>query len=88
MKDQDALGCRVAQPRPGQLDFLQLPQDAAAEVLDGIMSGRVVWIRAELAVDLKPGEAERSAEGEGAIGEPQVEIEAQGAVLEGLSRSS
>ena len=39
-------------------------------------------MRPELAVHLSPGEAQWSAEGEGAVGEPQVEIEAQGAALE------
>ena len=41
-------------------------------------------VRSELAVQLPPGEALWSTEREGAVGEPQVEIEAQGAAFESL----
>ena len=83
MEDQHTRSRGVVQPRPGQLDLLQLAQDATAEVLNGIVSGRVVWIWAELTVHLTPGEAERSTEREGAISQPEVEIEAQRRTLEG-----
>ena len=55
MQDQNPFGRRIVQARPGQLDLLHLAQNAAAEVLDGIVSGCAVWIRAELTVHLVKG---------------------------------
>ena len=40
-----------------------------------------VRVQAELPVHLLPREPQRSAEGEGPVGEPEVEIEAQGAAF-------
>ena len=37
---------------------------------------------AKLTVHLTPGEPLRSAEGEGAVGEPEVQVESQGAAFE------
>ena len=83
MQDQHARSRRIVQLLPGQLDLLHLAQDAAAKVLNGIMSGRAVWSRAELTVQLLPSEPLRSTECEGAVDQPEVEIEAQRATFEG-----
>ena len=82
MQNQYALCCRVAQLRPCDLDLLQLAQHIAAEVLDGVLIVCLEGVQTKLAVEVLPGEVQRSAEREHAVGEPQVEIEAQGATLE------
>ena len=82
MQDQDSFGRRVVQLRPGQLDLLQLAQSLTAEVLDGVLVVGLGGVQTKLAVEVLPGEAQRSAEREHAVGKPQVEIEAQGAALE------
>ena len=50
--------------------------------LNGVVVAGVVRVRSELAVHLLPGEAQRSAEREGPVDQPQVEIEAQRRALE------
>ena len=82
MQDQDAPGRRVVQIRPGQLDLLQLAQNLVPEVLNGLVIAGFGRVRSELLVQLLPSEAERSTEGEGAVGQPEVEIEAQRTTLE------
>ena len=72
MQDQDTRSRGVVQPRPGQLDFLQLAQGLAAEEFNRFLVAGFRRVRAELAVDLPPSELLRSAEREGAVGEPQV----------------
>ena len=37
MQDQDSRSRGVVQARPGQLDFLQLAENLAAEVLNGVV---------------------------------------------------
>ena len=56
MQDQHARSRGVVQARPGQLDFLQLPQDAAAEEFDGLLVAGLGRVRSKLAVHLPPGE--------------------------------
>ena len=63
--------------------FFNSRRSLTAEVLDGVLVVGLGGVQTKLAVEVLPGEALRSAEREGAIGEPQVEIEAQGAALEG-----
>ena len=84
MQDQDARSRGVVQPRPGQLDLLQLPENILAEVPNDEFVAGFRRVRSKLPVEVSPSEAERSAEGEGAVGQPQVEVEAQGAAFEGL----
>ena len=83
MQDQDPFARRVVQLRPGDLDLLQLAQNLDAEVLNGFLIAGLVRVQAELAVDLPPGKPQRSAEREGAVHQPQVEIKTQGTSLEG-----
>ena len=83
MQDQEARSRRVVQVRPSQLDLLQLAQDFFAEVADGEFVAGLVRVQAKLTVDLTPGEPLRSTEGEGAVDQPEVEIEAQGTSFEG-----
>ena len=82
MQDQNARSHRVIQVRPGCLDLPQLAQNHMLEVTDGNSASGAGRVHSELAVQPPPGEALRSAQGEGAIVEPQVEIEAQGAAFE------
>ena len=70
MKDQEARSRRVVQPRPGQLDLLQLTQNLPAEVLNGYVVAGLGWVRSELAVHLLPGDLLRSAEREGPVDQP------------------
>ncbi len=56
MQDQDARSRGVVQARPGDLDFLQLPQDAAAEEFDGLLVAGFSRVRSELAVQEPPSE--------------------------------
>ena len=41
-------------------------------------------VRSKLPVEVSPGELLRALERKGAVGQPQVEVEAQGAAFEGL----
>ena len=82
MQDQDTRSRSVVQPRPGQFDFLQLAQGLAAEEFNRFLVAGFRRVRAELAVELPPSELLRSAEREGAVGEPQVQIKAQRTSLE------
>ena len=68
-EDQDARLRRVVQPRPGQLDLDQFPQDFNAEVLDSPLVGRFGRICVELAVQLSPCEPLWSPKREGPVGE-------------------
>ena len=82
--DQHSLGRGVVQRGPSDLDLFQLPEDLTAEVLDCSLSGRFDRIFVELAVELPPSELQRTPDCKGSVVEPEVEIEAQGATLEGF----
>ena len=77
-EDQHALGRRIVQLRPSHLDLLQLAQGVLAEIINSACVVRLGRIDPELAVERRPGEPQRSAEREGAVDKPEVEIEAQG----------
>ena len=84
MQDQEARRRGVVQTRPGQLDLLQLSKNILTEVPNDEFVAGLVRVRSKLAVQLSPGELLRALEREGAVGEPQVEIETQGAAFESL----
>ena len=65
------------------MDLLQLPKAVSAEITNGELVGRLVGVDAKLAVELPPGELERLVECPGTVEKPEVEIEAEGAALEG-----
>ena len=67
------LGRLVAQVRLGGLDFRQLAQAVRAENLDGAIIASLGRVRAELAVEHRPGQPQRLLERERPVGEPQVE---------------
>ena len=83
-EDQYALARRVVQALPGGLDLDQLPQAVLAKVTDGELVVCFGRVRSELAVEARPGEPHRTLQREGAVGDPEVEIEAQGRAFEGL----
>ena len=70
MQDQEARNRGVVQLRPCDLDLLQLAQHIAAEVENGALIVGFVRVQAKLTVHLTSGKPQRSAEGEGAVGEP------------------
>ena len=74
----------VVHRRPGDLDFLQLPKTPFSEGLNGDVIAGLLRERAKLGVELRPGQGERLCEREGAVGEPQIEIEAQGGPAQGV----
>ena len=84
IEDQDARSRRVVQLRPRDLDLLQLAENLAAEVLDGFFIVGAGRVCAELLVHPTPGEPLRGCQSKDSIGEPQVNIEAQGRTLERL----
>ena len=65
------------QVRPRALNLVQLAETVHAEVAERGLIVRPGRVHAELPVELRPREAERARESERAIGEPQVEIEAE-----------
>ena len=84
MQDQDARSRGVVQPRPGQLDLLQLAQMPwRRKNLDGL---RCRWLCPGPAPNWRYNCRQVSRSGarsaNSPVGEPQVEIEAQGAPLE------
>ena len=81
-EDQDASGRRVVQPRPGQLDLLQLAQTVLAEILNGAIVAGLGRVHSELPIDLLPGEPLGSAKREGPVDKPEVQVEAQRRTLE------
>ena len=83
MQNQEARSRRVIQLRPGQLDLLQLAQNLDAEVLNGFLVAGLVRVQAELAVHLPPGDPLWGADREGAVHQPQIEIQAQRTSFEG-----
>ena len=83
MQDQDARSGRVVQARPSRLDLLQLAEGLTAEVLNGALVAGLVRVQAELAVDLPPSDPLWGADREGAVDQPQVEVQAQGGAFEG-----
>ena len=50
------MGRRVVQLRPGDLNFLQLPQAVFAKVIGGALVYRLGRVHSELAVQARPGE--------------------------------
>ena len=84
IEDQNAPRRSIVQVRPSELDLLQLPQNTLAEVADGKFIAGLVRVHSELAVDLPPCDPLRGAAREGAVDQPQVEIEAQRRAFEGL----
>ena len=74
-QDQDPRSGRVVQLRPGQLDLLQLAEHLCAEVVNGALVAGVVRVRSELAIQLLPGEPLWSTKREGAVHQPQVQVE-------------
>ena len=83
MQDQDTRGRGVVQLWPGELNLFQLAKNLVPEVLNGLIIARLGRVCSELAVHLSPGDLFRRAQGEGAVGEPQVEIQTKRAALEG-----
>ena len=77
MQDQDATVRCVVQIRPGDLDLLQLAQNFTTEVLNGAFLTGLGRGHPELTVHLPPSDPLRSAEGEGPVGDPHVEIQTQ-----------
>ena len=73
MEDQDPPARRVVQFRPSELDLLQLAENLVPEGLNGVVVAGLGRVRSELAVQEPPSEPQRSAEGEGAVGEPEVQ---------------
>ena len=66
--------CRSGHAR---LIFFQLAQTFRAEAVNRAVLADLRRVRAELEEELPPREAQRSLEREGAIGEPEVQIEAE-----------
>ena len=54
--DQKALGRRIIQFRPGQLDLDQLLENLTTEVLDGALVAGLGRVHSELPVERRPGE--------------------------------